>query len=1474
MIFAEGQDPLDQGNAQPGRMPIGAPEPDPFTKPTPGDVIGAAFRLNNPIVSVLTAISNSSKVYAPEPGYEPVDHVMGTKYEPYLNDFLGDVNSAQTQARMAQIDGEEKDQRNYANGGVLATVSGIAAGTLDPSWGVPVFGELHAAADIGLAARAARGAVEGGVKSTISEAALMGSQQTRTPGEAGADIATNTILMGLIGGGLGMLSRGERAGAEAGLDRMRADLSPGGGAAVDSVEPTLERRIQQAVIDAGGGPNQRVMLRDIRNMFSDVPKDDLETALINLHEAPDNGFHMSATDNPAELRRAPELKDAALPYKGENMVAAWQTKELEAERTSGALSSDLSAAASDQRDMILSPVLPKALTDAIGSVPGGQTALSSIAKFALAASPPGRVFLNAELPAKQFMGDMAESALKFTQAARGVTASTVGTAPIDALTRFKILKGTQDNREILERNFVAYRGMQGQPFARARAFAQDARGKGGGKLDYAAFKTQVYLARTQGDHHAIPQVAAAAKEVRAKITDPILKLAQQTRDKDGNALIADEIGPPAGDQSFAERLWNKQAIAADPNGFEKMAADWYENEQAHNARVKKNIETWNGYLQDSEAKIKNLEDRIEGRTRTLEGLQSRQEEARLMNQFAYNRSAKLSQPLDDMRQKIRDITAKIEPHLEKLEQFKADIAEEREKFPAIKEADATIFKLIGAAQKLKQSKDIVDTIDNAGEFSDELSKAIGAFKGGIREASTQAKEARVALGAGDLIDLEKQRAALKKEIAPYLKELNKTREELKAESAKRVPGARGGAVFETKIRERGNKLADQVSGRADTIDDLGDQLSAQRANAAQLRKRIEDHLAEWRGKTTDEVKAALAARQEALDKRNAAMAAGTYQGKGERLTGADSAVDRAVRSILESDKDMSRQELESRARETRNRINAAPDGRLPYDVASHYENDAPKGAENPVRGSLNGREFAIPTSTALKYIHTDMEHTVPAFLRTVLPDIHLTDRFGDVLATQQFKKVDEAYDALTRKETDPKKLKAIDDRRKGVIRDLAATRDRIRGVYGLPTTETQRNIGRVARAVGNWNVGAFLGTSMLNRMQDMANATARRGLLGYMRDGFLPYMGGLMRVDAAGAAQRQAMKDLALGTDTTMGHVASNYWDVVNDHLPGNRFERGLSASAQTAMIATGHAPWTDMNKQIAGMAAAKDFLRMADRIAAGTQSERDIRAMAHAGIDPAMAQRISKAFNDGGYTEVGDEKVPNTADWEDKQAREMFEVAIHKDANIAVITPGMEKPLFMSEPALALLGQFKSFSMAAQERIMISNMQEADGRTLQGFLHMLAMGELSYAAYSLATDRPMSDRPQDHIKEAVTRAAMTGWMSDINAAQAKFTGGATDAWRLIGADRPLTRHTSQSALEEMLGPTYALANGMAQSLTDMSFHAWSAQDTHKMRQAMFLQNHFLIRGLLDKAEDGFNEAIGVKPLNRDPSQWPGGKQP
>src|ERR1700757_5052914 len=106
-LFTEGQDPLDQGQSV-GRMPTGTPEPPPFSGPSSNAVVGAAFRQNNPVVSVLDALSRSRPDMTPVLGYDPVKRLSGTKDDDLIEQSLADVNPAQTDARIAKKQAEQK----------------------------------------------------------------------------------------------------------------------------------------------------------------------------------------------------------------------------------------------------------------------------------------------------------------------------------------------------------------------------------------------------------------------------------------------------------------------------------------------------------------------------------------------------------------------------------------------------------------------------------------------------------------------------------------------------------------------------------------------------------------------------------------------------------------------------------------------------------------------------------------------------------------------------------------------------------------------------------------------------------------------------------------------------------------------------------------------------------------------------------------------------------------------------------------------------------------------------------------------------------------------------------------------------------------------------------------------------------------------------------------------------------------------
>jgi hypothetical protein len=1192
-IFTEGQDPLDTQGVNPaGRMPTGTPAPDAFAYPTGPQVVGAAFRQNNPVVSVLDALSKGSPDMTPVPDYNPVKRLSGTKDDDLIEQSLADVNPAQTDARIAKKNAEIKDQQTLSASGWSGTVASIAAGATDPSWFIPILGEAHAAAGVGLAMRIARGMGEGLGKSVISEAGLQLSQVTRAPQASAENIATNTLLMGLIGAGLGMLSPAERVAARDGLDATRKDLSPG--AATEAM----------ATVKAGG-------------------------------EAPELPLYDKASIVPDGV---PEPKT---------------------------LATDLSAASSDTRTMKLSRImLPDNMMSALKQVPGVGSAIDWTDKVLMGFSPTLRVFSSDSLVAKRAMGDLAETSLRFTQADSGITTARGG-IPLDRLVKMQAHDGQLTGSQILRDQFIAYRGMTDEKLPMQRAMLADARGKSN-MLSFDDFKTEVSGAMTNGDVHAVPEVQTAAQQIRSQVLDPVTRLAQRTMGPDGKPMLGEALEPPKGDKSFFPRIWNKQAIAAGYNDIKKTFTDWLESEQGIKAAAKDRITGHAERLEASEKRITNLEKKIE----------------------AY--------PVNNK--------------------------------------------------------------------------------------------------------------------------------------------ARADHEYELRLENETN---------------------------AGIRAAIEKEINDWHGDSVTAAKAALRARAKAEVGREADK---------PRLRAADPEVDAAVRTIMKTPRDLSRQELESRAAEIVNRINTAPDGRLPYDIASGGPMMGPPGEHQQVRGSLNSRDFAIPTSLVKDFVNTDTEHVISSHLRTVLPDIHLTDRFGDVEMTDVFKKMNDEYDAKLATAKSAKQQTALDTEKKAMMRDIAATRDRVRNTYGWEMASTQPNAARIANVARNYNLIADLGTSVFNRLTDSTNAVWRHGLMNVFGDGYFPFLKSMLGMgDGFATTARQSMKDMGVGIDSAIGNLSRQWGDVIDNNMPGSKFERALAWSANKSMMVNLHGPWTDSMKTMSGTVAAADFLRTAERIAGGTHTQADIQRMAQAGIEPAMATRIWNAYKDGGGKEFGTgTHIANTADWADTQARDVFSSAIARDADMAVLTPGMEKPLWMSSPIVSLLGQFKSFVAAAHEKVLISNMQQMDARTLQGLIASLGMGMISYRAYTLWSGAPVSDRPQDWIKEGISRSVIMGWFSEINSMQAKFSGGTTDMFRAIGADHPLSRRQSNSALSELLGPTYSRLEGIAGGVNDAFHGTWTAMDTHKFRQAIFLQNLFAVRRLLDSVEDGVNERMGIRPLNRDPSLWPG----
>lgn len=1360
---------------------------------------GAAFRRGNTLGSVAAMWARGGfDVRTADPNATAMvyDMVKGTKYESRLMDFVDDGTEADVWKTMARLDAEDRDRE----------IVDQTPGALGVLYGLTadVLDPTNYLA-VGGIIKTGKGGY-----SLLKSAASIGAMN------AASVAAQEAVLQGT------QLTRTADEGVINVASGALFGAILGGGAA--KFMSNAERRLAEQLLD-----RDRAMIS--RHAGQDVPE-----------------------PKPVEPGAAPSLRPAEPVPAGE--VRAGEAMPEAPMPAGDGFAKAAGAAAADTRTLDL-------VSYGLNRIPGVRSVVEKM-------SPTLRVYSSGFVEGKRFLADLAESALTFAENAAGVPTSFSG-PPVDRLARLHINQARYETESGIDDLWMRHRfGDPGTP--EAAGFIRTTLAKVGsdiqalrgvveeGKLTHQQFLDEIGRAMRRNDRHAIPEVAEAAKLVRAKVFEPWKKRitsSPQLREAFG---WPEDIDPKTADSYFM-RVWDREQIRARKPELAGRIEKWLTAEQTRKAQIKDNL---SGLVERRDFyadKLADLDRKMALRERRLAETESRAAELQMLNRFAYRRSATMSEPLDELRAAIRTTEARIKPQLDALAEISAGIKAEKDNFPAIREADAAIFRLIGAGQKIAQGRDLVEGIDALEEFSTALNEAKGAIAAGVRAASNNAQAARLALGADVLVALEKQRAEINKTIRPAKKQLLKLRRDLKKQEAAKLPNARGGAPFETQIRNRGNTIADKVSGRKAELDDMEREFVRLAREHENVRASLEREIDGWGGDSTKDAKRALKRRAELEAERQAKMDAGEYKGKGGRMTSADAAVDAAVKRIMNSDRDLTPEDLRNRAYEIIDRIISSPNGRLPYETASTVK-FGERVPTTDVRGPLAAREFMIPDELVEDFLDSNAERIAATYLHTMVPDVLVTERFGDVTATEAFRRINDEANRKIEAATSDTERARIGQERDRVIDDVGGVLQRVRGLYALPADELMRNVGRVSRAVRTYNILTDMGGVVLNSLSELSGPIFRFGFQKVFGEAWVPFFASLRNPEHGYRAAGRQYRAAGIAADIHLNTRLSTLGDVVEEFRPESRLERTLSAGANMMQLINLQAPWTDMGKTMASVVAGNEILRATKAVAAGTQTEKQLAMLAESNIDRATAATIWREFEKTGEIRDGIH-LPNTADWRSRGAREAFEAAVAREADIAIVTPGQEKPFWLSRPIGALIGQYKTFTAGATERVLIANLQRSDARALSGLMAAVTGGMLSYAAYSLASNRPLSDNPADWVREGISRSGVLGWLEEANTFSSKFTGNRLDMYRLIGSDRPLSKYSSRSALGQMLGPTAGKIEGLIGGMSHALGGQWGAADSTALRRIVPFQNLIGLRLALDQVERGVNEALGVpaKPV-------------
>jgi hypothetical protein len=201
------------------------------------EVLKAGFLEENTLASTVSTILNGNYGDQEEdPEYDIVGKLEGTKYEPYFENFVGQVyNDKQFEHIAGKIDREEERDRILDSAGGFGIVSRIAGAVFDPINLIPIGGTAYKSFKAGKTIKGAiRGAEVGVISETATESILQSQQETRTAQESVINIAGGALLGGAIGAGAGALSKAD-------YDNLATKL-----------QSDVQRQESSINIDAGG----------------------------------------------------------------------------------------------------------------------------------------------------------------------------------------------------------------------------------------------------------------------------------------------------------------------------------------------------------------------------------------------------------------------------------------------------------------------------------------------------------------------------------------------------------------------------------------------------------------------------------------------------------------------------------------------------------------------------------------------------------------------------------------------------------------------------------------------------------------------------------------------------------------------------------------------------------------------------------------------------------------------------------------------------------------------------------------------------------------------------------------------------------------------------------------------------------------------------------------------------------------------
>ena len=539
-------------------------------------------------------------------------------------------------------------------------------------------------------------------------------------------------------------------------------------------------------------------------------------------------------------------------------------------------------------------------------------------------------------------------------------------------------------------------------------------------------------------------------------------------------------------------------------------------------------------------------------------------------------------------------------------------------------------------------------------------------------------------------------------------------------------------------------------------------------------------------------------------------------------------------------------------------------------TVDHILGDSEGQMLNPILDKLKGgtgkplksRKMTITQDDMKEWHITDIPKLVDLYSRAMHPTLRLTE-FAQKMGAKDIPEMREKFSSMIMKEYDEaakgktgKEAAQLRKQRDANIEDMNASLKLIQGVYGDGPNILNDSGRNFYQNFLKWNYIRLLGYMTISSMADAGIQVFVHGPYRFIHEGLVQSFSHARQV------AKQDLKAIGYAIETELGTRIKSYMEHQGLSTNPGPFTKGLDALTEKFGNLSLMNQWNNLQQSIAGHIGINRTLQTIHKFVKGEKvSKIEMERVLKNGLDKKHWQTIYE------FTKDNNSEGTLFADWTnwnittkaEREALTQFQASVAKEIDNIVIVPGLgDKPLFAQTPAGKLIFQFKTFLMAATNRVMVSGIQRRhDINTYLGVLSMLSMGALSYVVASLVRGNEPDMSFENLSIEAIDKSGILGiWgeLGNISAKALGFTGTSRYASRdvvgsLIGP--------SSGAISEVVGVTQAVLNSM-RSTTDPKYKPITTKETQKLLRLAPYQNLFYLHQLNRKATRGLALKLGA----------------